>query len=172
MKRTHTLNLLLALLITAPLLSTLHADSSGKTLDMTFSVREGTGDDPQIVIWLENDMGDFIQTLQMFATKKPYYKDMLSWYSKSRKTEKAADIDAVTGATIRWKRKATISIPAQIGEHDLLNGEYVLRIESRKDKGKHYRKFQIPLVADYAGGTHEDPGYVKSIEIKINDTAK
>jgi hypothetical protein len=120
-----------------------------------------------IVVWLENDTGEFVQTVRMFSTKKEYYKDMLGWSFKSRKTEKAADIDAVSGATIRWNKSGTATVPAQIGTRDLLDGTYVLRIESRKDKGSHYRGFKIPLPAGYTGGVHEDEGYVKSVEIKV-----
>jgi len=158
----------LMVLVALPLFSSLYADSTGKTLDMTFSVRNGTGDDPMIVVWLENDSGEFIKTLHMFSKAKEYYKDMLGWLFKSKSKEKPADIDAVTGATIRWNKTGTLSVPAQIGSHDLLSGSYVLRIESRKDKGNHYRGFKIPLPAGYAGGVHEDEGYVKSVEIKVN----
>lgn len=157
----------LALLVGLPLFSALYADSTGKTIDMTFSVRNGTGDDPMIVVWLENDTGDFIRTLHIFSKNKEYYKDMLGWLFKSKAKEKPADIDAVCGATIRWNKTGSFSVPAQLGTHDLLDGTYVLRIESRKDKGSHYRNFKIPLPAGYAGGVNEDEGYVKSVEIKV-----
>jgi hypothetical protein len=172
MKSIKKLFLTLAVLTALPLFSVLYADSSGKTLDMTFSVRSGTGDDPMIVLWLENDSGEFVQTLHMFSKSKAYYKDMLGWLFKSRKTEKLSDIDAVSGATIRWNQVGSFSVPAQLGSHDLLNGTYVLRIESRKDKGNHYRGFKIPLPAGYAGGVHEDEGYVKSVEIKVGKKAE
>jgi hypothetical protein len=167
MKNRGKFFLTLAALVALPFFFTLYADSTGKTLDMTFSVRNGTGDDPMIVVWLENDTGEFIQTLRMFSKKKEYYKDMLGWLFKSKKTEKAADVDAVSGATIRWNKTGTLSVPAQIGARDLLDGTYVLRIESRKDKGNHYRGFKIPLPAGYTGGVHEDEGYVKSVEITV-----
>ena len=166
------LQLLVAGVALAGLASVAHADSTGKSLDMTFSVRNGTGDDPMIVLWLENDTGEFIQTLHVFSKKKEYYKDLLGWLFKSRKTEKAADVDAVSGATIHWNQSGTITVPAQIGTHDLLDGTCVLRIESRKDKGNHYRTFKIPLAAGYAGGVHEDEGYVKSVEIKVKNKAE
>lgn len=169
MKNRSKMFLLLTALAALPLFSALYADSIGKTLEMTLSVRNGTGDDPMIVLWLENDSGEFIRTLHIFSKKKEYYKDMLGWLFKSRSKEKPADIDAVSGATIRWNKSGTATVPAQIGSRDLLDGTYVLRIESRKDKGNHYRGFKIPLPAGYAGGVHEDEGYVKSVEIKMKD---
>jgi hypothetical protein len=172
MKKTKQLFLALILLAVFVQGSTLYADSSGKMMEMTLSVRNGTGDDPMIVVWVETDTGDFVKTLHMFSEKKAYYKDMLGWLFKSRKTEKLADVDAVSGATIRWNRSATISVPAQIDGHDLLDGTYVLRIESRKDKGNHYRGFKIPIPAGYSGGVHEDPGYVESVKISIQDNAQ
>lgn len=173
MKKRMKWGLALAILILQPLYSMLYADSTGKTLDMTFSVRNGTGDEPMVVVWLENDTGDFIQTLHMFSRKKEYYKDMLGWLFKSRKTEKLSDVDAVSGPTIRWNKTGTLSVPAQLGDHDLLDGTYVLRIESRKDKGNHYRNFKIPLAKDFTGGKYEDPGYVQSVDIAVKDsTAK
>ena len=172
MKNQKQLFLTLILLAVLPLGSTLYADSTGKMLEMTLSVRNGTGDDPMIVLWLETDTGGFVQTLHMFSKSDAYYKDMLGWLFKSRKTEKLSDLDAVSGATIRWNRSKTISVPSQLKGHDLLDGTYVLRIESRKDKGKHYRSFKIPLTAGYAGGLHENMGYVKSVEITIIDKAE
>jgi len=172
MKSKKNLFMTLSVLTILPLFSALYADSTGKTLEMTFSVRNGTGDDPMIVLWLENDSGEFIQTLHMFSQKEAYYKDLLGWLFKSRKTEKLSDVDAVSGAAIRWNRSGTFSVPAQIDNHDLLDGTYVLRIESRKDKGNHYRGFKIPLPGGYSGGVHEDAGYVQSVEITIKDKAE
>ncbi len=172
MKRSLKMYLMLLVFTVLPLAATVYADSSGKTLDMTFSVRNGTGDDPMIVLWLENDSGEFVQTLHMFSKKKEYYKDMLGWLFKSRSKEKPADVDAVSGATIRWNKTGTFSMSAQIGTRDLLDGSYVLRIESRKDKGNHYRGFKIPLPKGYAGGKHEDAGYVQFVEIAVKDAAK
>jgi hypothetical protein len=163
---------LVAAALAAPtLVGAADADTAAKTLDLTLSVRGGTGDDPMVVLWLENDSGEFIQTLRMFSRKKAYYKDMLGWLFKSQKVEKAADVDAVSGATIRWNQSGTVSVPAQIRGHDLLDGTCVLRIESRKDKGNHYRGFKIPLPKGYTGGVHEDDGYVKSVEIKVKSKA-
>jgi hypothetical protein len=167
MKRMMVLMLAISALAVRPLMAAPDAEMPGKVLEMTFTVRNGTGDDPMVVVWLENDAGEFIKTLRMFSKNKAYYKDLLGWLFKSRKTEKAADIDAVSGATIRWNKSSTISVPTQVDGHDLLDGTCVLRIESRKDKGNHYRGFQIPLPKGYTGGTHEDEGYVKSVEIKI-----
>lgn len=171
MKKGKQLFLMILLAVLSQACS-LYADSTGKMLEMTLSVRNGTGDDPMIVVWVETDTGDFVKTLHMFSKKDAYYKDMLGWLFKSRKTEKLADVDAVSGATIRWNRSATIRVPAQMDGHDLLDGTYVLRIESRKDKGNHYRKFKIPIPAGYTGGIHEDPGYVKSVEISIKNNAE
>jgi hypothetical protein len=167
MKNRSHLYLMLVLLTASPLFNTLHAEGTNKTLEITVSVRNGSGEDPMVVAWLENSTNEFIRTVRMFSPKKKYHKDLLAWAFKSRSKEKPADIDAVTGATIRWNKSATFSIPAKTEARDLLDGNYVLRIESRKDKGNHYRGFKIPLPAGYAGAVHEDEGYVKSVEIKV-----
>jgi hypothetical protein len=167
MKSRSQLLLMLVLLTALPLFNTLYAEGTNKTLELTFSVRNGSGDEPMVVAWLENSTNEFIRTVRMFSPKKKYHKDLLAWSFKSRSKEKPADIDAVTGATIRWNKSATISIPVKTGTQDLLDGNYVLRVESRKDKGNHYRGFKIPLPAGYTGAVHEDEGYVKSVEIKV-----
>ncbi len=167
MKNRSQLFLMLVLLTASPLFNTLYAEGTNKTLELTFSVRNGSGDEPMVVAWLENSTNEFIRTVRMFSPKKKYYKDLLAWSFKSRSKEKPADIDAVTGATIRWNKSATFSIPVRMGTLDLLDGNYVLRVESRKDKGNHYRGFKIPLPAGYTGAVHEDEGYVKSVEIKV-----
>ena len=159
--------LMLVLVTALPLFNTLYAEGTNKTLELTFSIRNGRGDEPMVVAWLENSTNEFIRTVRMFSMSKKYYKDLLGWASKYRTKEKSADIDAVTGATIRWNKKATVSIPVQMGTRNLLDGTYILRIESRKDEGNHYRGFKIPLPASYAGGVHEDEGYVQSVEIKV-----
>jgi len=171
-RKRASLILTVVMLLTLSAASSLYADSAGKTLEITLLLRNGTGDEPMVVLWLENDAGEFVKTLKMFSKSKAYYKDLLGWLFKSRKTEKDADVDAVSGATIRWNKSASVTVPAQIGEHDLLDGTYVLRIESRKDKGNHYRGFKIPLPKDYAGAKHGDDGYVQSVEIVIKDASK
>ena len=167
MKSRSHLFLMLVLLTASPLFNTLYAEGTNKTLEITVSVRNGSGEDPMVVAWLENSTNEFIRTVRMFSPKKKYHKDLLAWAFKSRSKEKPADIDAVTGATIRWNKSATVSIPVKTGTQDLLDGNYVLRFESRKDKGNHYRGFKIPLPAGYTGAVHEDEGYVKSVEIKV-----
>ncbi len=143
------------------------AATDGRMMEMTVSVGPGTGDDPMVVVWLETDTGDFVKTLHMFSKDKEYYKDMLAWRFKSRKKEKLSAVDGLSGATIKWKRKKTLQIPIEADGINLLDGAYILRIESRKWKGKHYRNFKIPLPKEYPGGTHENPGYVKSVKITI-----
>lgn len=161
------LGMLTALAVLPPASAALAEETAGKKLEMTFSVRKGTGDDPMVVVWIEKDTGDFVKTLKMFSKSKAYYKDMLGWLFKSRSKEKPADVDAVSGATIRWNKTGTLSVPVQSGALNLLDGSYVIRIESRKDKGNHYRNFKIPLPKDYQGGKHEDEGYVQYVEIAV-----
>jgi hypothetical protein len=167
MKTKSRMVLMLLMMTALPLFNTVLAEETNKMLELTFTIRDGRGDEPMVVAWLENSSNEFVRTVQMFSPKKKYHKDLLGWAFKSRSKEKATDIDAVTGATIRWNKSATISIPVKTGTQDLLDGTYVLRIESRKDKANHYRGFKIPLPAGYTGGVHEDTGYVKSVDIKI-----
>ena len=158
---------LLLTLTVLPLFSTLYADSTGKTLDVTISIRDGQNDNPIMVIWLENDAGEFIQTLHMFSKRQNHYNKLKGWAYKSEQTEKPADIDAVSGATLGWGQSSTVSIPAQIGTIDLLNGKYVLCIESRTHFGESYRSLTIPLPEGYTGSAHEDIGSMKSVDIKV-----
>ncbi|MBM4152115.1 MAG: DUF2271 domain-containing protein [Kiritimatiellaceae bacterium] len=147
----------------------LSAEGVEKTMELTVSLPDGTGDNPMVVLWLEKDTGEFVQTVRMFSKRRPYYRDLLTWFFKSRTIEKWSDIDAVSGATLRWNKSQTFSIPVRLKGHDLLDGTYVLRFESRKDGGNHHREFKIPLPNGYAGGKHEDAGYVQSVEITIKD---
>jgi hypothetical protein len=78
----------------------------------------------------------------------------------------------VSGATIKWGKKRTVVIPVEEDGVNLLDGNHLLRIESRVWEGKHYRKFKIALPADYAGGIHTDKGYAKSVEIKIRNASE
>jgi hypothetical protein len=167
MKTRNRIILTLLMMTALPFINTVLAEETNKMLELTFTIRDGRGDEPMVVAWLENSSNEFVRTIHVFSKKKQYYKDLLAWTFKSAKKEKAADIDAVSGATIKWNKSATFSISVKTGTQDLLDGTYTLRIESRKDKGNHYRGFKIPIPAGYAGGTHEDAGYVKSVEIKV-----
>lgn len=172
-KITTRSGLLLTVLAMLTLLALpLRAEDAGKVLQMTFSVRNGTGDNPMIVAWLETAGGDYVKTLQLFSKDSKYYKEMLAWRFKSKTVDKDPAVDAVSGATIKWSKHATISVPVTQDGRNLLDGSYVLRIESRKDKAGHYRNFKIPFGKDFAGGKFEDAGYVESIEIAVKDAAK
>ena len=155
-------------------ISALAADE--RVLEITVSHSRGTGDDPMTVMWAENDTGDFVKTIHMFAKDKEYYKDLLAWRFKSRNKESKKQFDAVCGATVGWNKKKTIRVPVEVDGVNLLDGTHVLRIEASHWKGKKlpakaYR-YKIPLPAGYAGETHENKGHVKSVEIKIKETAK
>lgn len=147
-----------------------YAAEESRMLEMTVSIGRGTGDDPMVVVWLETDTGEFVKTIHMFSRDKEYYKEMLVWNFKSRKRKKDAGVDGITSATINWKRDKTIRIPVEVGDVNLLDGSYVLRIESSQWKGKHYRNFKIPLPKDYPGGVHESPGHVKSVKITLKES--
>ena len=171
MKNQSKLLLTLTILTAPALFLPLHADSTGKTLEMTVAIRDGNNDNPQMVLWLENDKGEFIKTLHMFSKRKIHYDKLKGWATKSKETEKPEDIDAVSGPTVGWNQTSTISILAQIGTIDLLNGKYILCIESRTHFGENYRSLKIPLVEGYTGSTYEDLGSMKSVEIKVKNKA-
>ena len=151
------------------LADTSSAAESGRVLEMTLAVGRGTGDDPMVVVWVETDTGEFVKTLHMFSRDKEYYKEMLVWNFKLRKSRKRAAVDGITSATINWNREKTIRIPVEAGGVNLLDGGYVIRIESSQWKGKHYRNFKIPLPKDYPGGVHESPGHVQSVKITLKN---
>lgn len=140
--------------------------SAADSLEVKLTMRNGKGDAPMVVMWIENDSGDFVRTLHMYSKSKKYYKDMLAWRFKSRHENKST-LDAISSATIKWRRTKTITVPVRQGKVDLLDGSYILRIESRKDKGGHYRSFSIPLPKGYKGGTHSHKGYISQVDITL-----
>jgi hypothetical protein len=143
-----------------------------RVLEMTVSAGGGSGEEVMIVVWAETTEGDFVKTLHMFSKHKEYFNDMLAWRFKSRNKESESYVDGVSGATIKWGKKRTVVIPVEEDGVNLLDGNHLLRIESRVWEGKHYRKFKIALPADYAGGIHTDKGYAKSVEIKIRNASE
>ncbi len=161
---------LMSIMAASVFLDASYAAEEGRILEMTLAVGRGTGDDPMVVVWLETDTGEFVKTIQMFSQNKEYYKEMLVWNFKSRKRKKGDGVDGITSATIRWKRNKTIRIPVEVGDVDLLDGSYILRIESSQWKGKHYRNFKIPLPKGYKGSIHESPGHVKSVKITLKES--
>lgn len=166
--RTKTL-LTLILLTVLPVFSALRADSTGKSLEITVSIGNGNYDNPMMVLWLEDDNGQFVKTLHMFSKRTIHYDKLKTWAPKSKDTETPADIDAVSGPTVAWNQSSTISIPAQIGTIDLLSGKYVLCIESRTHIGENYRSLKIPLPEGYTGSVNKNTGSVRSVEVTVKD---
>lgn len=152
------------------LVCAMNSMAADQVMEMKVSTSRGTGDDAIIVIWAENDTGDFVKTIQMFSKNKEYYKDMLAWRFKSRNKDEKKEFDAVCGPTIAWNKSKTITVPVVANGVNLLDGTHVLRVESRQWKGKHFRSMKIELPKDFKGGTFTDEGYVKSIEINLKET--
>lgn len=141
--------------------SSIHAEDPIK-IKMTVEVCNGTGDDPMVVAWLETGQKSFIKTLHMFSKDHEYYKDMTLWYTKRKKRrEKQAYLDAVVGATCKWRQKKSAWL--KLYPHKRFGKGYVIRVESRKDKGGHYKSFKIPYDEAVKGGTFTHKGYVRKV---------
>ena len=149
----------------------LSLSASTQNLEFTFHTPKGGGDDPMIVVWLErtDDEGSrqFIKTLALFSHDHKYYKELKLWRSRNTKIEKKADVDAIVGPTIQWSKKRTLILPINMDNRNLLDGSYMIRIESGKDKGKHYKTFKFELDKEFKGGSFKHSGYVNKVDIKI-----
>ena len=145
--------------------------SPAQNLQFTFETPRGSGDDPMIVVWLEKINAEgkrsFIKTLALYSHDHKYYKELKLWRSRNRKIETAQDVDAIVGATIKWTKTRTLTIPVQMGNHNLLDGNYMIRFESGRDKGKHYKTFKFTLPKNFKGGSFSHSGYVKKVNVKI-----
>jgi hypothetical protein len=173
MSLTRQTRWMLPALAASLLLPVLAARADGdRVLQMTFAVRNGSGDNPMVAVWVESAEGEFVKTLRVFSKTLAYHRDLTAWRFKSKASEKDPGYDAITGATIKWGRQASLTVPVKTGDRDLLDGSYVLRIESRKFNGQHYRTFKIPLTKEFAGGKFEDAGYVASVEVAVKDAPK
>jgi hypothetical protein len=122
-----------------------------------------TKDQPMSAWWIEDADGGFVRTLWRFGREAKWYKDLTVWHDLSTPREQAADVDAVTGATIIHGDGARLRVPTRWRGLDLLSGRYVLRVESRQDHAKHYTALRIPLSAAALGTTVEDAGYIRSV---------
>ncbi len=150
--------------------------ADGKYLHLTLDVVKGSGDDPMFVIFLENKKG-FVKTLYWFSRDDKWFEDLTLWEKKRKKAgyktwKDEPGIDAVIGPTIAWGKSKSCKIPIQQGKINILDGTYRMRIEQRKDKGGHYKNFKLPLKTTFKGGTLENNGYIKKIEIKVKEASK
>jgi len=147
-------------------------NSASAYMEISIDVVKGTGDDPMIVIFLESRKG-FTKTLYWFSKDEEWYQDLTSWDKKRSKAgykiwKDEPDLDGVLGPTIPWGGSKTCRIPLKQGKINLLDGNYRLRIEQRKDKGGHYRQFKLPLHKSFKGGTiSKTIGYMSKLEIKV-----
>jgi hypothetical protein len=147
------------------LLATKTAFGAG-SITMEVEVTPGSGDDPMIMVWLENEKGEFIRTLQTFTKHKEYFKDLTVWWGKREKA-KADTLDAVMGPTIKWGGKKSATVPLVIEGNNILSGNFKIRIEQRKDKGGHYKKMTIPLTPTFASGVVKGDGYITQIKFTL-----
>ena len=147
-------------------------EAAGPVLEIKFETSNGTGDDPTIVVWLEDRRGRYIRTLWMFSEDPDYYHELSSWYLRYRRSrlKSKEDVDAVVGATIKWRRSRTVEVSTTLEDgKSLLAGGYTIRMESTRDKGGHFRTFRIPIGKDYQGGEYEHKGYVKKVTITVKE---
>lgn len=145
------------------------------SIELTLQISPGSRCKPMEVIWIEKTNGRFVQTIKRFSKAKKWYKDLkVSYNLQKQNGETKMQLDAVTGATIAWGQSRTFSFPAVLNGRNLLDGRYVLRVESaqdpvpKKNEGKHYM-FNILLKKDFRGGTFPHNGYVSSVRIRVLD---
>ena len=137
-------------------------------LQLKLQVGTGTGDDPMTVVWLETKKGRFVRTLSMLTKDKDWFKSLTTWHKKRKKAQEPASVlDAVTGATMKWKTKRTIQIPLVVAGKSILRDGYVIRFESRRDKGGHYRSLKVPLKKTYRRGKYAHRGYVRRVVVHV-----
>ena len=147
------------------LLATSAAAADG-TMTIELEATPGTGDNPIIIVWLETLDGDFVRTLQVFSKDKKYYHEMSVWW-KNHDGNAADPIDAVIGPTIKWTATRSATIPLVMGGIHLLDGNYQIHIEQRRDKGGHYKKLRIPLPTTFASGRIDGEGYLAHIAFTV-----
>lgn len=136
-------------------------------LEITCSLLSASGDPPMIVLWVEKTDGTFLHTISMLSKDHKYYKDILKWWAAREGKESKEDLDASVGATIKWGQERTLNVPLPFAGADILDGNYVIRIEQRKDKGGHYSKDRIPLTAGFTTAEKDKVGYIKHISVTL-----
>ncbi len=155
-----------------PMLSTLLVLLSGMLaaedrLRLTLHTVEGTGDAAMIVAWAETGEGKFVRTLMMYSHDRKYFKDMTAWQKARANQEPADPPDALLSPTLKWNAERTAEVPCVVGGVDLRSGNYVVRVEQRKDKGGHYKKIRIPLTKEFRDKTVKDEGYLAEFTVRL-----
>lgn len=148
------------------LLAPVFAENPAKELTLTSRGASERGPKPMVAVWLEKEDGTFVQTLQRFGRRPKYFKALSEWYKLAKK-ESPQQLDAVTGATIKWRKTASITFPIKTEKYDLSEGNYVIRIESRAEKKKHHKDFKILAKDALKGGTFKHDGHVSQITVTI-----
>ena len=150
-----------------------------KWMKITLEVGKGTGDDPMTVIWLETKNKSFVKTLRMVSKDKTWFHSLDTWYKKHHKswetkgllctTKKCCKtVDAVSGATMKWNSKRTLWLPLTVKGKSILQEKYVLRFETSRDKGGHYRSLKVRMNKDFKGGiVIPKKHYLKKVSIRL-----
>lgn len=89
---------------------------------------------PYIAVWLENSKRQGVHTLAFWHQDKDWFKDLRKWWRKIGRANKP-NYDAVSGAT---KKPGTYTLHWQgvlNNGKQLADGDYVLHIESAREKG-------------------------------------
>lgn len=143
------------------------AAAEPQPLALTLELRQAQGPKPIVAAWLEDAQGRFVRTLQVCCEARKWFSHLRAWQQAAAGKEDRQAVDAVVGATIQWGGTRAVQVPARVGARDVLDGGYVIRIESIAKNGQHYQDFKIPIPRGFKGGVFEDPGYVARATLSV-----
>lgn len=143
------------------------AQQAGKTtkykcmVQMTNYVGEGA----YIVISLIDSKGTYEKTLYMMGPDKKWQPDLKEWH-KALNAKKAANISAVTGASVAGGDRSVVVLEIEDAK---LNKGYTLRFETAVEDNKYYVKdLEVPLTTAGLSAKTDGAGYIRYVRLMAN----
>lgn len=160
MNNIYKLCLVLAVLISKPLLSSAQTTKYKCMVQMTNYMGEGA----YIVVSLVDSKGAYEKTLYVMGSDKKWYNSLKEWHKFYSK--KPTNISAITGASVTGGDRSVSVVEIDDAK---INKGYTLRFETAvEDKNYYVKDLEVPLTTEGLSAKTEGKGYIRYVRLSPN----
>ncbi|AIS13691.1 Tat pathway signal protein [Pseudomonas chlororaphis subsp. aurantiaca] len=137
--------------------------AQAREVTLTTRLKDYSGNDAYLAIYLTDANGTYQQTLWVAGKKAKYYKHLPDWARGSRMA--AAQYDGISGASVGSGETLTVS--AELAD-SLIDAGYQIRIDSAVEDQRDVRAdVVLPLTLQGAGQPASGSTYVQSLRYDL-----
>lgn len=136
----------------------LPALAQAREVTLTTQLKNYSGNDAYLAIYLTNSNGQYQKTLWVAGKKAKYYKHLTDWARGGGL--KPGEIDGISGASVG--SGSTLKVSVELAD-SLIDAGYQIRIDSAVEDQRDARAdISVPLTSAGAGKPASGSAYVKS----------